>query len=100
MGSRRTHDDRPKRLREERLSETELARPRRSGWTSPPGAGDCTAWRDPATAPHVQWIFAQRLAGQSVNSIARAINEKGVPCPSGADPDRTRARILGPRDAD
>ena len=40
---------------------------------------------DPATAPVVRWIFAQRLAGHSVARIARALNEAGVPCPSAAD---------------
>ena len=47
---------------------------------------------DPATAKHVRWIFAQRLAGHSVASIARALNEKGVRCPSGVDPERNRHR--------
>jgi hypothetical protein len=47
---------------------------------------------DPATAPHVQWIFAQRLAGRSVASIARALNDNGVPCPSGTDPTRNPHR--------
>jgi site-specific DNA recombinase len=47
---------------------------------------------DPATAPHVRWMFAQRLAGRSVASIARALNEMGIPCPSGVDPDRNRHR--------
>ncbi len=47
---------------------------------------------DPSTAPHVQWIFTQRLAGHSVASIARALNDRGVPCPSGADPGRNRHR--------
>jgi site-specific DNA recombinase len=42
--------------------------------------------------PHVRWIFAQRLAGHSVASIARALNERGVPCPSGVDPERNRHR--------
>jgi len=32
---------------------------------------------DPVTARHVRWIFAQRLAGHSAASIARALNEKG-----------------------
>ncbi|MGP0022120.1 MAG: recombinase family protein [Streptosporangiaceae bacterium] len=32
---------------------------------------------DPATAPTVRWIFAQRLAGHSVARIARALNEAG-----------------------
>lgn len=47
---------------------------------------------DPATAPHVRWIFAQRLAGYSVASIARALNDTGIPCPSGADPARNPHR--------
>jgi DNA invertase Pin-like site-specific DNA recombinase len=47
---------------------------------------------DPTTAPHVRWMFAQRLAGHSVASIARDLNERGVPCPSSADPDRNRHR--------
>ena len=47
---------------------------------------------DPATAPQVQWIFEQRLTGRSVASIARQLNERGVPCPSGSDPDRNRHR--------
>ena len=38
---------------------------------------------DPVTAPHVQWMFQQRLAGRSVASIARELTERGVPCPSG-----------------
>jgi hypothetical protein len=47
---------------------------------------------DPQTAPVVQWIFAQRLAGHSVARIARALNEAGVPCPSAADPGRNTHR--------
>jgi site-specific DNA recombinase len=47
---------------------------------------------DPATAPTVRWIFAQRLAGHSVARIARALNEAGVPCPSAADPGRNTHR--------
>ncbi|WP_255544484.1 recombinase family protein [Micromonospora sp. ATA51] len=47
---------------------------------------------DPATAPHVRWIFERRLAGRSVASIARALNDNGLPCPSGADPARNRHR--------
>jgi DNA invertase Pin-like site-specific DNA recombinase len=47
---------------------------------------------DPITAPHVRWIFEQRLAGRSVASIARELNERRVPCPSGADPVRNRHR--------
>jgi hypothetical protein len=37
-------------------------------------------------------MFAQRLAGRSVASIARDLTERGVPCPSDADPDRNRHR--------
>ncbi|TWJ21069.1 recombinase family protein [Micromonospora endolithica] len=47
---------------------------------------------DSATAPHVRWIFEQRLAGRSVASIARALNDNGVLCPSGADPARNPHR--------
>lgn len=47
---------------------------------------------DPAAAPVVGWIFAQRLAGHSVARIARALNEAGVPCPSAADPVRNPHR--------
>ncbi|MGW5747341.1 recombinase family protein, partial [Amycolatopsis sp. NPDC003861] len=36
---------------------------------------------DPRTAPHVTWMFRQRLAGHSVASIARHLNERGIPCP-------------------
>ncbi len=53
------------------------------------------AWRlepDPQTAPVVQWMFAQRLAGHSVARIARALNEAGIPCPSAADPRRNPHR--------
>jgi DNA invertase Pin-like site-specific DNA recombinase len=47
---------------------------------------------DPDTAQHVRWMFAQRLAGHSVASIARALNDNGIPCPSGVDPARNRHR--------
>ncbi|MEV6871492.1 recombinase family protein [Amycolatopsis sp. NPDC051128] len=47
---------------------------------------------DPVTAPHVKWIFAKRLSGRSAAGIARELNERGVPCPSTADPDRNRHR--------
>jgi DNA invertase Pin-like site-specific DNA recombinase len=50
---------------------------------------------DPVTAPHVWWMFAQRLAGRSVASIARELNERGVPCPSEADPGRNGHRVGG-----
>jgi site-specific DNA recombinase len=50
---------------------------------------------DPATAPVVKRIFADRLAGRGYSSIARALNQAGVPSPSGADPARNPHR--GPR---
>jgi hypothetical protein len=36
--------------------------------------------------------FAERLAGRSVASIARALNDNGVPCPSGTDTARNPHR--------
>jgi site-specific DNA recombinase len=47
---------------------------------------------DPVTAPHVRWIFAHRLAGESAAGIACALNLLGVPTPSGHDPGRNRHR--------
>ena len=47
---------------------------------------------DPETAPHVRWMFDQRLAGRSITSIARDLNERGVPCPSQADAERNPHR--------
>jgi DNA invertase Pin-like site-specific DNA recombinase len=47
---------------------------------------------DPQTAPHVRWMFTQRLAGLSFANIARQLNDRGIPCPSAADPDRNRHR--------
>jgi DNA invertase Pin-like site-specific DNA recombinase len=50
---------------------------------------------DPVTAPHVRWMFEQRVAGRSVAGIARELNERGVLCPSDVDPDRNRHRSGG-----
>jgi site-specific DNA recombinase len=47
------------------------------------------------TAPHVRWMFEQRLAGCSVAGIARELNERGAPCPSDVDPERNRHRRGG-----
>ncbi|WP_198652932.1 recombinase family protein [Actinocorallia populi] len=47
---------------------------------------------DPQTAPIVRWMFAQRLAGQSLARIARTLNDMQVPCPSAADPQRNAHR--------
>jgi site-specific DNA recombinase len=43
---------------------------------------------DPRTAPHITWMFRQRLAGHSVASIARHLNERGIP-PVRRAPTRT-----------
>jgi site-specific DNA recombinase len=48
---------------------------------------------DPVTAPHVRWIFARRLAGDSAAGIARALNERNVPSPAAYDPRRNSHRI-------
>ena len=40
-------------------------------------------------------MFAQRLAGRSIASIARELTERGVPCPSDVDPQRNRHRNGG-----
>ncbi|SHN46909.1 recombinase family protein [Cryptosporangium aurantiacum] len=51
---------------------------------------------DPAPALNVRWIFAQRLSGCSLASIARHLNDAGIKSPSGADPGRNRNRVGGP----
>ena len=50
---------------------------------------------DPLTAPHVRWMFAQRLAGRSIAGIARELNERAVSirCRSGAEPASQRGRM-------
>lgn len=50
---------------------------------------------DPVTAPHVRWMFEQRVTGRSVAGIARELNERDVPCPSEVDPERNRHRSGG-----
>jgi site-specific DNA recombinase len=58
---------------------------------------------DPQTAPHVRWIFMQRLAGHSVRVIAAMLDDRGIPSPAAADrdPDRCRAgRRWSPRAVD
>lgn len=50
---------------------------------------------DPDTAGHVVWIFTERRHGRSVASIARALNEAHVPCPSTADAERNSHRHGG-----
>lgn len=50
---------------------------------------------DPATAPHVRWMFARRLAGCSLAGIARELNDRGVRCPSQDDSRRHGDRASG-----
>jgi site-specific DNA recombinase len=60
---------------------------------TPLGGDAPTGWDpDPHTAPVVQWMFAQRLAGHSLARITRALNDAGIPCPSSADPKRNPHR--------
>jgi site-specific DNA recombinase len=47
---------------------------------------------DPVTADTVRWIFTRRLAGAGLTHIARELNDRGVPSPSAADPDRNAHR--------
>jgi transposase InsO family protein len=47
---------------------------------------------DTDTAAHVRWIFAQRLTGASTASIARTLNDRGIPSPAAHDPGRNRHR--------
>ncbi|MEV6235765.1 recombinase family protein [Lentzea sp. NPDC051838] len=47
---------------------------------------------DPMTAPWVRWMFSERARGRTVASLARELNERGVACPSGADPERNEHR--------
>jgi site-specific DNA recombinase len=49
---------------------------------------------EPVTARHVQWIFAQRLAGRSASSIAHELNDRGVPAhPAPIRPATHTARV-------
>jgi hypothetical protein len=47
---------------------------------------------NPVTARWVEWIFAERVRGRSVASLVRELNDRGVPCPSSADPGRNGHR--------
>lgn len=64
-----------------------LGRPTRKRW-SPPGSDEEGA----SISARVRWMFEQRLAGRSVASIARELNDRGVPCPSHIDPERNQHR--------
>ncbi|MEO3788406.1 recombinase family protein [Actinocorallia sp. B10E7] len=59
------------------------------------GAGRIGWSPTPQTAPIVRWMFAQRLAGQSLARLARALNDMQVPCPSAADPQHNPHRSGG-----
>lgn len=47
---------------------------------------------DPVTAPWVRWMFRERAGGRALASIARELNDRGVACPSSADPGRNAHR--------
>ena len=48
--------------------------------------------RDPVTAPVVERIFTERLAGAGYSSIARGLNRDAIPSPAAADPIRNSQR--------
>ena len=48
---------------------------------------------DPVTAPHVRWMFAQRLTATSTAGIARTLNYRGVPSPGTYDRERNPHRV-------
>ncbi len=48
---------------------------------------------DPVTAPIVQRIFNDFLAGKGIHAIARALTKAGIPSPSAQDPNRNRHRL-------
>ncbi len=47
---------------------------------------------DPTTAPVVQRIFAEYLAGRGLYAIAEGLTRDGIPSPAAADPARNRHR--------
>jgi hypothetical protein len=47
---------------------------------------------DPEAARWVRWMFTERARGRSVASLVRELNDRGVPCPSSADPARNSHR--------
>ncbi|NOY54364.1 MAG: recombinase family protein [Actinobacteria bacterium] len=47
------------------------------------------------TAPVVERIFSQFLAGKGIHAIARDLTAEDIPCPSAADPARNRHRLTG-----
>lgn len=47
---------------------------------------------NPATAPVVQRIYAEYIAGRGKFAIAEALTRDGIPCPSANDPARNRHR--------
>ncbi|MBB5803583.1 DNA invertase Pin-like site-specific DNA recombinase [Saccharothrix ecbatanensis] len=47
---------------------------------------------DPETAPTVRWLFAERQAGRSIDTLAEILNQQHTPCPSAHDPQRNTHR--------
>ncbi|MER7078946.1 recombinase family protein [Saccharopolyspora kobensis] len=50
---------------------------------------------DPETAPWVRWMFTERARGRSIASLARELNDRGVPCPTEADQTRNPHQPAG-----
>jgi Recombinase len=79
----RTGPDRGPVLRHRLLPPAPLARP-------PQAATLMAAVADPDRAAGVQ--SEREVARRRFANIARQLNDRGIPCPSGADPDRNRHR--------
>ncbi|MFI9811723.1 recombinase family protein [Saccharothrix variisporea] len=47
---------------------------------------------DPQTAPTVRWLFAERLAGRSIEDLVETLNQRRTPCPAEHDPARNTHR--------
>ncbi|GAB2992158.1 hypothetical protein GCM10027184_52830 [Saccharothrix stipae] len=47
---------------------------------------------DPDTAPTVRWLFAERLAGRSIEDLVETLNRQRTPCPAEHDPERNTHR--------
>ncbi|WP_461124367.1 recombinase family protein [Saccharothrix stipae] len=46
----------------------------------------------PNTVPTVRWLFAERLAGRSIEDLVETLNQRRTPCPAEHDPARNTHR--------
>ncbi|WP_246019463.1 recombinase family protein [Saccharothrix australiensis] len=46
----------------------------------------------PETAPTVRWLFAERLAGRSIEALVEVLNQRRTPCPAEHDLERNTHR--------